>query len=565
MAGRSQGYGALGGRTTRQLLTAGVCLALAVLAALGAAAVLVLSRASSISGALLDRQMPAIAASESLANSLVNQETGVRGYGITGQRDFLAPYTDGLRQQRQAVARLHALLPSGSAGRRDVDAVLERAEVWQRRIARPVAAAPPGARVAVAARRAGEGKTDFDAIRTGLARQQADLQARVNRTRATLEHVDAERDLVFALAGLVVLGLAVLVFAGLRRGVTGPLERLSHDVRLVSRGEFDHRVAGSGPADVRRLAADVDTMRTRLAQELAFTHHARDLLDEQAADLRRSNAELEQFAYVASHDLQEPLRKVASFCQLLERRYADQLDDRARQYIGFAVDGANRMQGLINDLLEFSRVGRLHTDHVPVDLEAVLRGTEESLSIAVEEAGATVTHDPLPTVPGDATQLGVVLQNLLSNAIKFRSPERPVAVHVGVRGRGPVWELSVSDNGIGIEAAYAEKVFVIFQRLHTRETYPGNGIGLALCKKIVEYHGGTIAVDPEHGPGTRFVFTLPALEEQPPPADGPPALPTGRDEDARGAVRSGDASADGSGEGSSPGHAEPGSDAAARS
>lgn len=303
----------------------------------------------------------------------------------------------------------------------------------------------------------------------------------------------------------------MLVFAGLRRGVTLPLGRLSEDVRHVAGGNFAHPITASGPADLRRLAVDIEGMRGRLADELAFSDSARERLDAQAGELRRSNAELEQFAYVASHDLQEPLRKVASFCQLLQRRYADQLDDRAVQYIDFAVDGANRMQTLIHDLLAFSRVGRLHTDNETVDLEELFSRTTDALSIAIEESGAQVTHDPLPAVSGDATQLGMLLQNLVSNALKFRSAERTPAVELSARFEDGLWHFAVTDNGIGIGAEYAERVFVIFQRLHTREAYPGNGIGLALCKKIVEFHGGTIAIDPAHAPGARITFTLPGL------------------------------------------------------
>jgi light-regulated signal transduction histidine kinase (bacteriophytochrome) len=280
----------------------------------------------------------------------------------------------------------------------------------------------------------------------------------------------------------------------------------------VAGGEFDHAITASGPADLRRLAEVVEQMRRRLADEIHDKERAQQELDAQAADLRRSNSELEQFAYVASHDLQEPLRKVASFCQLLQRRYAPQLDERAGQYIEFAVDGANRMQTLINDLLAFSRVGRLHANHVPVDLERVLAQTLDSLSLAIEESGAEVTHDPLPTVTGDGTQLGMLFQNLVSNAIKFRSPDRPPRIHVEARLADGVWHLAVADNGIGIDPEFVQKVFVIFQRLHTRDAYPGNGIGLAMCKKIVEFHGGTIEVDTSHHPGTRLAFTMPEAD-----------------------------------------------------
>jgi light-regulated signal transduction histidine kinase (bacteriophytochrome) len=167
------------------------------------------------------------------------------------------------------------------------------------------------------------------------------------------------------------------------------------------------------------------------------------------------------------------------------------------------------MQTLISDLLTFSRVGRLHREYTAVDLERILATATDSLSIAVEESGAQITHDPLPEVTGDTTQLNMLFQNLVANAIKFRSPDRPPRVHVEAARDGRYWNFAVRDNGIGITAEYAERVFVIFQRLHTREAYPGNGIGLAMCKKIVEFHGGVIGIDPDYTGGTRIVFTMP--------------------------------------------------------
>ncbi|HYT10152.1 MAG TPA: ATP-binding protein, partial [Mycobacteriales bacterium] len=234
-------------------------------------------------------------------------------------------------------------------------------------------------------------------------------------------------------------------------------------------------------------------------------------LEARTEDLQRSNSELEQFAYVASHDLQEPLRKVASFSQLLQRRYAGQLDERADQYIAFAVDGAKRMQILINDLLAFSRVGRMVREHVEVEAGELVAQAVANLSLAVEEAGAEVTVDELPRVSGDVSLLTAVFQNLIGNAIKFRGAGPP-RVRVGVRDAGAEWEFSVADNGIGIEPEYAERIFVIFQRLHPKEAYPGTGIGLALCRKIVDYHGGRIWLDAEASPGTTFRFTLPKPE-----------------------------------------------------
>lgn len=225
------------------------------------------------------------------------------------------------------------------------------------------------------------------------------------------------------------------------------------------------------------------------------------------ADVQRSNRELEQFAYVASHDLQEPLRMVSSFTQLLEQRYSDQLDDRAKKYIGFAVDGAMRMQRLINDLLTYSRINTKGQSLESVESGVALDEALRNLSTTIAESETVITHDDLPAVRADATQLLQVFQNLIANAIKFRRADSP-RIHVSARDLGATWLFSVADNGIGIEEQYAERIFVIFQRLHTRQEYPGTGIGLAVVKRIVERHGGKIWFESEPGRGTTFYFTL---------------------------------------------------------
>jgi PAS domain S-box-containing protein len=225
-------------------------------------------------------------------------------------------------------------------------------------------------------------------------------------------------------------------------------------------------------------------------------------------DLKRSNEELEQFAYVASHDLQEPLRMVSGYTQLLKRRYADKLDAEANEYIDFAVDGVKRMQALISDLLAFSRVGSRAKPHVDVELDDVMRQALTNLKVAIDESSAKVTFAPLPTVPGDRSQLTQLVQNLVGNALKFRKPGDAPEVSVSVVREGSLWRLSVADNGIGIDPAYRQKVFVIFQRLHAREDYPGTGMGLAIAKKIVENHGGRIWIDDTVTRGTTFHFTL---------------------------------------------------------
>jgi PAS domain S-box-containing protein len=233
-----------------------------------------------------------------------------------------------------------------------------------------------------------------------------------------------------------------------------------------------------------------------------------DALAEYAANLCRSNEELEQFAYVASHDLQEPLRMVTSYLQLLEGRYADKLDEDARDFIHYAVDGASRMKGLINDLLLYSRVQRKRDDFKSVPLLRALEQALDNLQLLIEDHDATVIHDSLPTIYGNEAQLVQLFQNLINNAIKFRRDEPPI-VQIGVKRLRREWEFAVRDNGIGIDRQYLSRIFVIFQRLHTKEKYPGTGIGLAICKKVVENHRGRIWVESAPGEGTTFYFTLP--------------------------------------------------------
>jgi len=333
---------------------------------------------------------------------------------------------------------------------------------------------------------------------------------------------DAERDraerrlddktqqlVVLALAaGGIAAAAAVSLWQVLDRAVLGPLDQLGEQTRLVTGGAFDRAIAPTGPPEIKALAGDIDAMRRRIRSELAVVSEAQEQLAAQAEELARSNADLEQFAYVASHDLQEPLRKVTSFCQLLERRYRGQLDERADQYIDFAVDGAMRMQRLINDLLAFSRVGRTSEGFEPVACDDVLDRALANLDGMVTEAGATLVRRPLPLVAGDPTLLVALFQNLLGNAVKFRGSEPP-CIEIGAEADGDEWSFRFADNGIGIDEAHAERVFVIFQRLHSKERYPGTGIGLALCKKIVEFHGGRIWLDAGIGTGVAVRFTLP--------------------------------------------------------
>ena len=235
---------------------------------------------------------------------------------------------------------------------------------------------------------------------------------------------------------------------------------------------------------------------------------AEETLQKLNEELSRSNRDLEQFASVASHDLQEPLRMVASYTELLARRYSSQLDDEARKFILYAVEGATRMQQLIDDLLLFSRVGTRKLPQESVSTEELLATALHNLQAAIDESGAEITRDELPTVRADSSQMLQLFQNLVGNAIKFRRPGEPPRIHVSACTLGQEWQFSITDNGIGIDPQFSERIFTIFQRLHAREQYPGTGIGLAICKRIVERHGGRIWVESVPGQGSTFHFTL---------------------------------------------------------
>jgi signal transduction histidine kinase len=274
-------------------------------------------------------------------------------------------------------------------------------------------------------------------------------------------------------------------------------------VECIKRGATDY-VLKDGlarlPEAIRRALEEKRVLRLRRQAETDLAH--------KAEELTRSNAELEQFAYIASHDLQEPLRMVAAYTQLIAERYRGKLDENADKYIGYACEGALRMQTLIQDLLAFSRVGRAAAVAGPVNCDAAMDGVLLTLGPAIQESGAKVTYAPLPEVWADASQITQVFQNLIGNAIKFRGTESP-EVSVQAERVGPDWLFSVSDNGIGIAPENAENIFIAFQRLHTRTEYPGNGIGLAICTKIIERNGGKIWVEANPGHGCIFKFTLP--------------------------------------------------------
>ena len=295
-----------------------------------------------------------------------------------------------------------------------------------------------------------------------------------------------------------------LVFTVILRDITE--RRAAERVLRDTHDELERRV--------RERTAELEERNAQLQQEIQERRRAEKLLAEQARELARSNADLEQFASVASHDLQEPLRMVASYTQLLGKRYRSRLDGDADEFMGFIVDGALRMQRLINDLLAFSRVGSRGKGFQPVDLAACVAQARVNLRSAIDESGAQLDVAALPVVCADTTQMEQLLQNLIGNAIKFRKGPGP-RVRIDAQREDSAWRIGVQDDGIGIDPRYAERIFVIFQRLHTAAEYPGTGIGLAICKKIVERHGGHIELHSTPGEGARFSFTLPDREEPP--------------------------------------------------
>jgi signal transduction histidine kinase len=476
-----------------------------------------LNRADETSRGLTDDIQPARVAAFQLQSALRDQETGVRGYLIAADRQFLTPYYDGQHAERAAADEIRKRLGQHADLIADLDAIETAAANWRTNYAEPaIASVDPNARNVMSQPSAERGKTEFDHLRILFDTQNSNLAAAWTRAADDLKRTDAWRDRVLGVMVLVFFATAAALGRLMRDAVTRPIAALAAACRRITEGNFAEVISPpKRPKDIRGMAIDVENMRKRIVEDLDVSRSARALLDEQAVELQRSNAELEQFAYVASHDLQEPLRKIASFCQLLEQRYGDKLDERGVEYIGYAVDGAKRMQALINDLLSFSRVGRLGSRQTEVDLDTALDAGLANLAAAVEESDAEIVRAkrPLPQIIGDPMLLTMLWQNLIGNAVKFRRQDRRPRVvidcELGTGDHEYEWLLSVSDNGIGIADEFTEKVFVIFQRLHGREVYSGTGVGLALCKKIVEHHGGTIWVDTSYTDGTRLQFTLP--------------------------------------------------------
>lgn len=473
--------------------------------------------------AVTDTYFQAITTANEVYVQLVDAETGVRGYALTGDDVTLEPWNRSLESRTSFATIADELArvssdPTLGQNARAADAAAQR---WQEEFARPlVSQVASDGRGSVTTQQIEHGKELFDDTRAAVRTYLDQLDDARDAAKSELHLWTRVASSIVGILALAAVAVGIVLWVTLKRWVVEPLDRLGVDAQQVADGDLSHAVVPDGPGEIRAVGVDVERMRTTLLSQVRLVEASRaeiesahDRLAEQAEELRRSNRDLEQFAYVASHDLQEPLRKVASFTQLLAKRYGDQLDERGVQYVDFAVDGAKRMQRLIQDLLGFSRVGRVGGEVTDVDLEVALEHALDNLEESIAEAGAVVTHDPLPTVRGESALLDQLFQNLVGNAVKFRDPTRPARVHIGARRLADSWELECRDNGIGIDPQYAERVFVIFQRLHPKDVYEGTGIGLALCKKIVEFHGGRIWIADEPGEGTCIRWTLPVEDE----------------------------------------------------
>jgi len=483
-----------------------------------------LNRLSSARSAILDEVTPALVAGQQLSVDLLNQETGVRGFSLTRNEEFLGPYVMGQAARWQSSATLRTLSSAENLVDLNLDRVEQAVQRWRTDFAEPTIAAGRAAPGTTTAPNPEVGRALFTDVRLAVDAVLDDLRAAQVAARQRLEDASASLLAIAVAAAAAVGGFLLIVGTGLQLAVLRPVSLLAGQVREVVSGGVENEVRAGGPREIAGLGEDVEAMRRHILRELEVLQQTNQRLDDQARDLERSNRDLEQFAYVASHDLQEPLRKVSSFCQLLQRRYGGELDDRADQYIDFAVDGAQRMQRLINDLLTFSRVGRTSEGFQPVDLGAVAAAAAAQLEAVRAEVNGEIVIGELPDLLGDPTLLRQLLTNLIGNGLKFHRDGVEPVVRVSAEQAGEVWEIAVADNGIGIDPEYADKVFVIFQRLHGRDLYPGTGIGLALAKKIVEFHDGRIWLDTGSpgGPGTTIRFTLPAT--QPDHEETPSAL-----------------------------------------
>jgi signal transduction histidine kinase len=510
-------------------LLGGFSLVLLLLLGLSAAAY-VTTEVNVQATASVDHTLSVIALAEETEGDMVDMETGYRGFLLTGQEQFLDPYLAGLASYPDHLNQLEQLTADNPPQVARWQNIAELTQQWTQQITEPrialrrqvQAGAQPSPEL-VSLVNSGEGRDQFATIRQvfddAIATEQSLLATRLDNAQVANQRLFTT--LVIGTAIALVVGVMAALL--LTRDISGAVGHLADAAAAVAGGNLKRRVRLSRRDEVGRAGAAFDHMADWLEVTIGDLEASSAELLRKHAELERSNRELQDFASVASHDLQEPLRKVRAFGDRLSAKYGAELTEQGRDYLARMQDAAARMQTLINDLLTFSRVTTRAQPFVAVDLTALVGQVLTDLEVRIQQSEARVQVDELPTIDGDPLQLRQLFQNLLSNALKFQQPDVAPVVHVYAEDvdEGTV-RICVRDNGIGFDEKYLDRIFTIFQRLHGRVEYEGTGIGLAVCRKIVDRHGGTISARSAPGAGATFLVTLP--RSQPEPLEAPPPL-----------------------------------------
>ena len=451
-----------------------------------------------------------------MLSDIAQMENGQRGFVITGRESALQPYVQAQASFRQHVSEYRTLIITERQPTR-LDRVVALVGRWNREAAQPeIAARRESLDVAVSRLAGGRGERLSGEARDVLF---AMLDTENERLAGALKDSDRALQRVRWLTPLGLLLCLALLALALRRAIQtlqANIDQLTEGTQRIAAGEYGQRLTRLGVHEFDLLGQQFNSMAETVEQRQRELEDRSLDLQQANESLERSNRELERFAYVASHDLQEPLRTIGSYTELIAKRYGDRLDERGERYIQFTISATYRLKNLIQDLLVFSRVHRTGRDFGPVDTAAVVGAVVSDLQVRLTEVGGQLDIGPLPHVSGNPELLHHVFLNLLGNALKFRDPQRPPRVSVragreGDGGDGELWRFAVQDNGIGIEAPYHDRIFEVFQRLHGVGEYEGSGIGLAVTRNAVEQHGGRIWLESEPGQGTTFFFTLPPV------------------------------------------------------
>ncbi|AZI42100.1 HAMP domain-containing protein [Deinococcus psychrotolerans] len=450
-----------------------------------------------------------------LARDIIDMETGIRGYVIVGDTQYLEPYRRGSASVKIRLKQLQTLSVSDQQ-RLNLSRVGTLVERWTTRVAEPeILVRPNSAAQAAALIGKADGKELIDTVRDVLAvLEHNEMLRREAAASSSLMTLRLTRSVT--IIGLL-SALLLVFFAAQRsaRTLTRGLQTLNTGAERIAQGHYGEMLLDVPVREVQALRSQFYRMADAVEQREEGLKAAQSVLERTNRDLERSNRELEQFAYVASHDLQEPLRTIGSYTELLAKRYSGQLDQRADQYIAFTLSATHRLKGLIQDLLLYSRV-RQHAKAAELfGVQPLVASIVKDFQHLIERTDASIEVGTLPQAWGNPELLRHVFQNLIGNALKFHDPARPPRVHVSAEALPEAWKFSVADNGIGIDPAYFERIFGVFQRLHGIGVFEGSGIGLAVVKNVVERHGGQLSIESSVGQGSTFSFTLPYQQNAP--------------------------------------------------